>query len=133
MCWSCRTHRHRPQGRGSPGFLVARRDLTADRNDARPNAFHDDISTLRTEPFEDNPASLAMALVAGLGQLHAFRALDQRRGKRPVFRHMAQEQLPTLAIAVLERIERGHFLPLVVEHRTLWPLGIEEGPRRRDQ
>src|SRR5579859_4812357 len=84
------------------------------------------------EFFEVDPATLAVAAMARLGELHALGALDERRRKRSIFGDVAQEQFPTFAIAVLERVERRHFLPFLVEHRALRPFGVEERAGRRD-
>ena len=78
-----------------------------------------------------DPATLAVALMAGFGELHAFGAFDQRRRERRVFDDMAQEQFPAGAVAVLERIDVGHFLPLRAEHHRLRLFRAEERLRRR--
>src|SRR6266851_934251 len=80
-----------------------------------------------------DPAALAVALVAGFGELDALGAFDQRRRKRRVFGDMAQEQFPAGAIAVLEWLDLGDFLPLFVEHHGLRLLGAEKRLRRRDR
>src|ERR1051326_8552258 len=74
-----------------------------------------------------------MALVAGFGELHALGAFEERRRKRRVLGDMAQEQFPARAIAILEREDVGHFLPLLVEIHLLRLLGAEERLWRRDE
>src|SRR5713101_5962886 len=91
------------------------------------------IPPLQGECRQVDPAPLAVALVAGFGELDALGAFDQRRGKRCVFGDMAQEQFPAGAVAVLERLQFGQFLPLFAEHHLLRLLGAEERPWRRDR
>ena len=80
-----------------------------------------------------DPAALAVALVAGFGELHAFRAFEQRRRERAVLGDMAQKQFPAGAVAVLERLEIGQFLPLLVEIHRLRHFRAEKRARRRDR
>src|SRR5579862_470641 len=88
---------------------------------------------LQPEGGQLDPAALAVALVAGFGELHAFGALDQRRRERRLLGDVPQEEFPAGPVAVLERLDIGHFLPLRVEIHRLWLLGAEKRLRGRDR
>ena len=95
-------HLHFPREEEEAGCRRPRRDPGGDGRDGR-------AAPLQGERVEADPAPLAVAPVARLGELHAFRPLDQRRRKRPVLGDVAQEQIPAGAVRILERVEIGIF------------------------
>src|SRR4051794_40276079 len=89
-------------------------------------ALHPPYGSLQFKRLQLDPAALAMALVAGLGELDAFGAFEERRRESRVLGDVAQKQFPAGAVAVLERLDIRHFLPLLAEHHRLRLLGAEE-------
>src|SRR3954471_11840182 len=89
--------------------------------------------SLQAKRFQVYPAALAVAAVTGLGELDALGAFEERRRKRRVLSDVAQKQFPAGAVAVFERLDLRHFLPLLVEHHRLRLFGAEERLRGRDR
>src|SRR4030095_9470686 len=93
-------------------------------------AFHLHLHSER-ELVELDPALFGMTAVAGIGELHAFGAFEQRIGKGRVFADMPQKQFPTGPVWIPIPVGVRNLLPLVVYVFTPVRVYVEQRLRRR--